>query len=175
MGQKKNLMIGGAVVVLIVVFVSVAIIFNAREWSVFNPQSNEQQRFEAASKAAEEKENIGETGGSADELRNYLDTEPPKVQADQARLKLAAAYLNQQQPDRAIAEYELIGTDNPETKLAVLHGLALAYTDKGDKAKAIEQYRQAIEFMKAQDDQKHAMRIKIDESYIRQLGGQTNE
>lgn len=118
---------------------------------------------------AEQLDYNGKYQEAANELESYIQSNPPAEEAQKASLKLASAYYNAKDYDKAILWYEKVGKESKSYKLASLHGLAHTYRAKGDTQRAIDYFRQAIDFLKSTKPQGADLLIAADEQTIKIL------
>ncbi|MBL8160041.1 tetratricopeptide repeat protein [Candidatus Saccharibacteria bacterium] len=131
--------------------------------------SEAEVKYNAAAKEADAKSESGDDAAAEAAIQQYLATQPPKEQANDARLKLAAAYQNQQKYDEAIAEYEKVGTEDDETKIAVLQGLGYAYEGKDEYGRAIEYFTQVVDTLKLRGNKDGDRIVETNRNHIEEL------
>jgi tetratricopeptide (TPR) repeat protein len=122
--------------------------------------SAQKSAFEAAKKSAVDRDKHADYLGEAQTLQAYLDSKPPKKYADQLYITTATAYLNGKSYDQAITYYVKADKINAENHSKATNGLALAYEYKGDKAKAIEYYKQLIDL--AQKNKTSSTKMEVE-------------
>lgn len=130
--------------------------------------SSTNQSFDAVIDTADNFDARGQYPQVIQTFEQFIATNPAENEKRKARLKLASAYFNAKQYDKAITAYQQLA-QNDEYKLASLHGLAYTYEAKGDNQKAIEYLQQAIAFMKASGASDTALMIAGDEQAIETL------
>jgi tetratricopeptide (TPR) repeat protein len=111
---------------------------------MFQKVAHEKQAFDNALSQAKSLDHAAKYKESAAVLQTYLDTKPPKKYGDQIYLRLGSAYINASDYPHAIQMFKKAEAADAKNKQRVLQGLAQAYGALGDKAAAIDYYRQLI-------------------------------
>lgn len=141
--RSKAPFYGAAIVLLLAAAVGGAIWYQRGQ-----VQAADYQRAVGAARAADLQGNYHE---AVLVYERYRTTNPPRQYADKLGIAMASAYLNDKQYGKAIEEYRgAEGRPHVTHKMVVL-GLAASYGRVGDKAKAIDYYRQAIAIAKQEN------------------------
>lgn len=91
-------------------------------------------------------------------------------------MRLAAAYANDKQYDKAIAEYQQAAADYPGVKAGATRGLAFLYLNRGEAAKNVEDLRKAQSYFEQalkleKQDQAYQSYVQNDELNIEYVKG----
>lgn len=130
-------------------------------WAAYN-KSNSEKKFEQAKQTQEKasqqaavKMSKRDYSGEAAVWNDYLDSNPPEIMAKDAIIRMAAAYLNANEYEKAIAAYQKALDTYPDDKLAGLRGLAFSYMKRGlrtnnkiDLQQALKYFEKSSEFAK---------------------------
>ena len=166
--DKRVVMAGAALIVLIVAGIL---------WYVLVGRDSKKEAPQAAHNRVVQQASALDTKSQYDEearqLQAYLDSKPPQQYVPETLARLATAYNNTKDYEQAIRVYQqLLDTKDETYHFAALHGLALTYVARNDKAAAIKYYQQAVDDYKARNQSMDQKRIASDEAIIKQLKGE---
>lgn len=149
---KKRSVIGKRQVVgLLLLVVVVAAICGVAYWrygSKADKQADAPQAHQTTLATAKSAEDKGDYSAEAQAYQDYLNTKPDDQYAKTTLIRMAVAYQNAQNYDKAIATYQdaldKYGNNDGEVKYAATRGLGLAYEKRGDANKSKDDYQKAL-------------------------------
>jgi tetratricopeptide (TPR) repeat protein len=84
--------------------------------------------------------------GQAKELQTYIDSKPPQEFAEKEIIRLAVAYQNSGDFQKAIDTYQIALDKYPGSKYAATRGMGFVYMKRGDKTQNKDDYRKAMTY-----------------------------
>lgn len=117
-----------------------------------NQAERDQQRYNNLVKTNDTLASNRKYDQAAAQLKEYLDTKPPKKFERGAQVLLATNYVNAEKYDEALEWYKKVEQSDGTDKADVVVGMAYAYDAKGDKANAITYFKKAVALAEKSDD-----------------------
>jgi tetratricopeptide (TPR) repeat protein len=170
--SKRTLLMLAAAVLLLVIAGLVAWLL-LRDTDKAPPKAAKAQNSAVLKQSAslEDDRNYSE---QAKQLQGYIDSNPPKEYAEKEIIRLAVAYQNAGDFQKAIDNYQIALDKYPDSKLAATRGLGFAYMKRGDKTQNKDDYRKALTYFEqsiklVSSDSETAHVAGSDEADIRYL------
>lgn len=162
----------GVTVLLVVLVLAAA---GLAIYSALRRSNDDRQWISEANNQLEEIDTMGSRSdykGQAKSLQKMLDANPREEEAQIVILRLAAAYANDKQYDKAIETYKTALDKYPGSKVGAYRGLATLYRQRGKDTKNKDDLQQSIAYFEKtleleKKDSQYASYVETDEGNIR--------
>jgi tetratricopeptide (TPR) repeat protein len=136
------------------------------------PEGKHKQTLQEVSKLNENRQYSEE----AKRLQAYVDSKPPGQYGETEVIRLAAAYMNAKEYQKAIDTYQQAQDRYPNSKFSATRGLALAYMLRGDTGGGKADYQKSLAYFEQayameKEDDLRAQLLGSDASNMRYLKG----
>jgi tetratricopeptide (TPR) repeat protein len=165
-------LVAGLVALLVVAgAISWIVLRHSNTPAASNTPTAQSSGYKALEQKTSQLDRAGKYSEQAQQIEDYLKTNPPKDQQAAQLHQLGAAYMNAKEYQKAIDTFKKMSALDPQYAVAAYHGEAFAYEGLGDKPSAIDVYKKAIAAMRAEGGTQAQSAVAIDEAAVKHLGG----